>query len=117
MNIKLIKTEKDYERSLKRVEVLWGANVGSKGGDELDILITLIEKYESEYYNIETPDPIDAIKFRMEQLGMEQRDLAKIVGANRASEILSGKRPLSLNMIRVLRDELNIPADSLVGSY
>jgi HTH-type transcriptional regulator/antitoxin HigA len=116
MNIKLIKTKKDYEKSLKRVESLWGARLGSRDGDELDILITLIERYESEHYNIEAPDPIEAIKFRMEQLGMEQKDLAKIVGANRASEILSGKRPLSINIIRILRDELNIPADSLVGS-
>ncbi|MDD4531334.1 MAG: transcriptional regulator [Candidatus Pacebacteria bacterium] len=116
MDIKPIKNEKDYETALKRVDELWGSKFGSKNGDELDILITLIEKYETEHYPIEAPDPVEAIKFRMEQLGMEQKDLAKIVGANRASEVLGGKRPLSINMIRTLRDELGISADCLVGS-
>jgi HTH-type transcriptional regulator/antitoxin HigA len=115
MNIKLIKTEKDYEKALKRANALWDARANSKEEDELDILVTLIEKYETEYHPIKAPDPVEAIKFRMEQMGMKQKDLAKIVGANRASEVLSGKRPLSINMIRVLRDELNISADFLVG--
>ncbi|MFA5169322.1 MAG: helix-turn-helix domain-containing protein [Candidatus Paceibacterota bacterium] len=116
MNIKPIKTEKDYERALKRVDAIWDAKANSKEEDELDILVTLIEKYETEHYPIEAPDPIEAIKFRMEQMGMEQKDLALLIGPNRASEILSGKRPLSLNIIRILRDELDIPVDSLVGS-
>ncbi|MFZ3055108.1 MAG: transcriptional regulator [Minisyncoccales bacterium] len=116
MNIKIIKTEKDYEKALKRADEIWDAKPNSKEEDELDILVTLIEKYETEYYPIKAPDPIEAIKFRMEQMGMEQKDLAEIIGANRASEVLSGKRPLSLNMIRILRDELNIPTDSLVGN-
>ena len=116
MEINPIKTEKDYKRSLKRIEEIWDAKPNSKNGDDLDILITLIERYETEHYPIEAPDPVEAIKFRMEQLGMEQKDLAKIVGANRASEVLGGKRPLSINMIRTLRDELGISADCLVGS-
>lgn len=115
MNIKAIKTEKDYEKALKRIEKLWGSKFGSKNGDELDILVTLVEKYEMEHYPIEAPDPIEAIKFRMEQMGMEQKDLALLIGPNRASEVLSGKRPLSLNIIKILRNELNIPADSLLG--
>ncbi|MFA6376957.1 MAG: transcriptional regulator [Candidatus Paceibacterota bacterium] len=116
MNIKLIKNKKDYKEALKRVEELWDAKFGSKEGDELDVLATLIEKYETHQYEIAAPDPIEAIKFRMEQLGMEQKDLAKIIGANRATEIFNKKRSLSLNMIRILRAELNIPADSLIGS-
>jgi len=116
MNIKPIKTEKDYERALKRIEEIWDAKPNSKDEDELDILVTLVEKYETEHYPIGIPDPVEVIKFRMDQMGMEQKDLAKLIGTNRASEVLSGKRPLSINMIRILRDELGIPADSLVGS-
>jgi len=116
MNIKVIKNKKEYGKALKRMEELWDAKPKSKDGEELDVLATLIEKYETEQYNIEFPDPIEAIKFRMEQLGIEQNDLAKIIGANRVSEILNKKRPLSINMIRVLREELSIPADSLLGN-
>ena len=116
MNIQLIKNKKDYAENLKRVEELWEAKPGSKEGDELDILTTLIEKYENEFCAIEFPDPIEAIKFRMEQLGIEQKDLAKIIGANRTSEILNEKRPLSIGMIKILRKELKIPADSLIGN-
>lgn len=115
MNIKLIKTKKDYREALKRAEILWEASLGSKEGDELDVLATLIEKYENEHYAIDAPDPVEALKFRMEQLGMEQKDLAKIIGANRASEMLCKKRPLSLNIIRILHKKLNIPAESLIG--
>jgi HTH-type transcriptional regulator/antitoxin HigA len=116
MNIKPIKNKKDHNEALMRVEELWDAKVGSKEGDELDVLTTLIEKYETGQYEIVAPDPIEAIKFRMEQLGMGQKDLAKIIGANRASEMLGKKRSLSLGVIRILRDKLNIPADSLIGS-
>jgi HTH-type transcriptional regulator/antitoxin HigA len=116
MNIKLIKNKRDYREALKRVEELWDAKPNSKEGDELDILATLIEKYENVYYAIATPDPVEAVRFRMEQLGLEQKDLAKIIGANRASEMFHKKRSLSLNIIRILRAKLNIPADSLIGS-
>jgi HTH-type transcriptional regulator/antitoxin HigA len=116
MNIKLIKTKKDYEQALKRVESLWDAKPNSREGDELDVLATLIEKYENDNFPIEFPDPVEAIKFRMEQLGIENKDLAKIIGANRTSEVLNEKRPLSIKMIRVLRKELKIPADSLIGN-
>jgi HTH-type transcriptional regulator/antitoxin HigA len=116
MNITLIKNKKDYEKTLKMVEKLWNAKLNTKEGDELDVLTTLIEKYENEQFPIEFPNPIEAIEFRMDQLGIEQKDLAKIIGANRISEILNKKRPLSINMIRILRKELKIPADSLIGN-
>jgi HTH-type transcriptional regulator/antitoxin HigA len=115
MNIKLIKNNSDYRATLKRVEELWGAKSNSKEGDELDVLATLIEKYENCHYKIVSPDPIEAIKFRMEQIGMERSDLAKMNGANRVSEMFNKKRSLSLNIIRILHTKLNIPADSLIG--
>jgi len=116
MNIKIIKTKKDYEEALKRVDDLWNAKIGSKEANELELLTILIEKYEEDRFNIEAPDPVEAIKFRMEQLGMERKDLAKIIGANRVSEVLNKKRMLSIKMIRTLNKELNIPADSLIGN-
>lgn len=116
MKIQLIKNKKDYEKVLKTVEALWEAKPNSKKSDELDVLITLIEKYENDNFPIDFPDPIEAIKFRMEQLGIKQKDLAKIIGANRVSEILNQKRPLSINMIKILRKELKIPADCLIGN-
>ena len=116
MNIKLIKNQKDYQIAMKRVEALWQAKANTPAGDELEILVTLIEKYETERYPIMPPDPIEAIKWRMEQLGLKQADLAKIIGANRISEVLNKKRTLSLDMIRALHLNLGIPADSLIGS-
>jgi len=115
MKIKLIKTQKDHQLALKRVEALWQAMPDTPAGDELEVLVTLIEKYETERYPIMAPDPIEAIKFRMEQLGLKQKDVAKIIGANRISEVLNKKRTLSLDMIRALHLNLGIPADSLIG--
>ena len=115
MNIKPIKNEKDYDMALARIDGLWESKPGTAASDELDILITLIEKYEADNYEILPPDPIEAIKFRMEQMGLEQKDIAKIIGANRISEILSKKRKLSLNMIRNLHTNLNIPTESLIN--
>ncbi len=118
MNIKPIRTEKDYQKSLKRLEVIFDARPGSKEGDELEILGVLIEKYEDEHYSIEAPDPIEAIKFRMEQMGYKQKDLAKIIGyKGRVSEILNRKRKLSLEMIRSLHEKLDISLESLVQAY
>ena len=114
MNIKPIKTKKDYKNALKRVEKLWDSKLKLKESDELDILVTLIEHYEEKNYKILPPDPIEAIKFRMSQTGLKQKDLAKIIGANRASEILKRKRNLTLNMIRLLHTNLGIPVDSLI---
>lgn len=118
MNLRLLKTKKDYEQALERLEVIFDAKKGSKEGDELEILGILIEQYENEHFPIDLPDPIEAIKFRMDQLGYTQTDLAKVVGLkSRASEILSRKRKLSLEMIRQLHEKLNIPTDVLIQAY
>ncbi|MEZ4772326.1 MAG: helix-turn-helix domain-containing protein [Bacteroidia bacterium] len=118
MNIKLIKTEADYENALARLEEIFDTPKGSPEGDELEILGMLIEKYEDEHYPIGTVDPIEAIKFRMEQMGMKQKDLAEIIGyKSRVSEILSKKRKLTLEMIRKLHSSLKIPTEILVQDY
>lgn len=118
MDIKVIKTEDDYHQALKRLEKIFHAPVDSKEGDEAEILSILIEKYEDEHYPIEAPDPIEAIKFRMEQMGMNKRELADIIGyKSRVSEIFSRKRKLTLKMIRNLHDKLKIPYESLITDY
>lgn len=118
MQIKMIKTEKDYQEALKRLEVIFDAQVDSTEGDEAEILTILIEKYEDQHYPIGTPDPIEAIKFRMEQLDMKKSDLAEIIGyRSRVSEILSKKRKLTLQMIRKLHDKLKIPYETLIADY
>lgn len=118
MNIKPIKTEKDYQQALKRLEKIFDAKLNSKEGDELEILSMLIEKYENKKYPIAAPDPIEAIKFRMEQMDYDKKDLEKIIGSkSRVSEILNKKRKLSLEMIRKLHLALNIPTEVLVQAY
>ena len=118
MNIHPIRTEEDYQKALDRLEVIFDAEPDTPEGDELEVLSILIEKYEDEYFPIEMPDPIEAIKFRMEQLGMKQKDLAKYVGfKSRVSEIFSKKRKLSLNMIRNLSESLKIPTEVLIQKY
>jgi HTH-type transcriptional regulator/antitoxin HigA len=118
MEIKVIKTEEDYNSSLKRLEEVFDAPVNSPEGDEAELLTVLIEKYEEEHYPIEAPDPIEAIRFRMEQMNMKKKDLAEVLGyKSRVSEILSRKRKLSLKMIRQLHKKLRIPYDSLLTEY
>lgn len=118
MKLKPIKTENDYNQALERLEIIFDANPGTEEGDELEILGILIEKYESEHFPIELPDPIEAIKFRMEQLNYSQNDLAEVIGLkSRASEILSKKRKLSLEMIRKLTEKLHIPSEVLIQAY
>lgn len=118
MTIKPIKTEKDYNDALDRLESIFDSKKGSAQGDELEILSILIEKYEDEHFPIGFPDPIEAIKYRMEQMGYTQSDLAKVVGLkSRASEILNRKRKLTLEMIRLLHDNLKIPTEVLVQAY
>ena len=118
MTIRPVKTKKDYDQALKRLERIFDAKKGSNEGDELEILSILIDKYEEDNFPIELPDPIEAIKFRMEQLGYNQVDLANVVGLkSRASEILNKKRKLSLEMIRQLHDKLKIPTDVLIQAY
>jgi HTH-type transcriptional regulator/antitoxin HigA len=116
MNIKVIKTEEDYNQALKRLEVIFDAPVDSKDGDEAELLSILIEKYEDEHYPIEAPDPIEAIKFRMEQMDMNNQDLADVIGyKSRVSEIFNHKRKLTLKMIRNLHKKLKIPYESLIA--
>ena len=118
MEIKPIKTENDYNQALERLEVIFDAKKGSSEGDELEVLGILIDQYENEHFPVGMPDPIEAIKFRMEQMGYNQNDLANIVGLkSRASEILNRKRKLSLEMIRQLHEQLNIPTDVLIQAY
>lgn len=118
MDIKAIKTETDYNQALKRLEKIFHAPASSEEGDEAEILSILIEKYEDEHYPIDAPDPIEAIKFRMEQMGMENKDLAEIIGyKSRVSEIFSRKRKLNLKMIRKLHEKLKIPYESLITDY
>jgi len=118
MDIKAIKTEGDYNQSLKRLEAIFHAQVDTKEGDEAEVLSILIEKYEDEHYPIEAPDPIEAIKFRMEQMEMSKKDLAQILGyKSRVSEIFSRRRKLTLKMIRNLHDKLKIPYESLLTDY
>jgi HTH-type transcriptional regulator/antitoxin HigA len=118
MNIKPIKTKKDYEQALERLEIIFDAKKGTQKGDELEILGMLIDNYEKEKFPIGFPDPVEAIKFRMEQLGYNQTDLANVVGLkSRASEILNRKRKLSLEMIRQIHDRLNIPTEVLIQAY
>jgi len=118
MEIKPIKTDKDYNQALERLETIFDAKKGSPEGDELEVLGILVDQYENQHFPIGLPDPIEAIKFRMEQMGYNQTDLANIVGLkSRASEILNKKRKLSLEMIRQLHDRLNIPTDVLIQTY
>ena len=118
MNIRPIKTKKDYDKALKRIEELWGAKENTAAGDEFEILFTLVEVYENKHYPIPPPHPIEAIKFRLEQMGIDEKELTIILGGrSRKSEILSGRRKLSLNMIRELHDKLKIPAETLIAAY
>lgn len=113
---RLIKTEEDYNNALSRIEELFDADINTPEGDELELLITLVELYEKEMFPIEAPDPISAIKFRMEQMDLNNNDLIPFIGnKSKVSEVLSGKRALSLNMIRKLHDGLGIPAEVLIS--
>lgn len=115
MDIKPIRGETDYERALRRVEELWESPEGSAESDELDILTTLVEAYERDHYPIDLPDPIEAIKFRLEQKGKDSRALIGVIGQRtRVYEVMRGKRSLSLNMIRNLHAKLDIPAEVLI---
>jgi|SRR5579872_1829134 len=117
MEIKPIRNERDHERTLRRVEALWGAREGSKEHDELDVLATLIDAFERDHFPIDLPDPIEAIKFRLEQQGADTSDLVGVIGGRtRVYEVLRGKRALSLNMIRNLHAKFGIPADVLIQS-
>lgn len=113
--IKPIKTEADYNRTLARIEALMGAEPGSNDADELEVLVALVEKHEAVHYPILPPSPVEAIKYRMEQLDLKPRDLVPFIGSkSKVSEVLAGKRSLSLGMVRALHKALNIPAEILI---
>lgn len=118
MHIRPIKTEQDYEKALERLELIFDAPVNTIEGDEAEVLGLLIENYENEYYPIEAPDPIEAIKIRMEEMNFKQKDLIGIIGGkSRVSEILNKKKRLTVDMIRELEKVLHISASVLVGKY
>jgi HTH-type transcriptional regulator/antitoxin HigA len=118
MNIRPIKTEEDYNNTLNQIESLMDAKPNSVEMDELEVLTTLVEAYEAQHHVIDAPDPIEAIKFRMEQEGLKQKDLVSIVGSkSRVSEILNKKRKLTIEMIRNLHKQLHIPVESLFLDY
>lgn len=116
--IKLIKTEEDYKAALKLADELFDAKPDTPEGDKLELIVTLIEIYEKEHFPIDNPSPLEAIKFRMDQMGLLPKDLVPFIGSkSKVSEILSGKRTLSLNMIRQLASGLNIPVEVLIQPY
>ena len=118
MDLKPIKNEKDYRNALERLEIIFDAPIDTKEGDEAEILSLMIENYENEHYPIEAPDPIEAIKIRMEELNLRQKDLVGIIGGkSRVSEILNRKKKLTVEMIRELERMLQISASVLVNNY
>ncbi len=118
MNIKPIRTEEDYNNALERLELIFDAPIHSKEGDEAEILSLLIENYENMHYPIDAPDPIDAIKIRMEEMNLKQKDLVGVIGGkSRVSEVLNKKKKLTVEMIRELERVLHISASVLVSNY
>ena len=113
--LKPIRIEADYDAAMAQIEGLWGAKSGTPNGDRLDVLATLVEAYEAKQYPMDPPDPIEAIRFRMEQQGLTRKDLEPMIGTrNRIAEVLNRKRSLSIEMIRRLHDGLGISADILI---
>ena len=118
MDIRPIRTSRDHAEALRKIERLWGARRGSRDADDLEVLVTLVDAYEATRHPIAPPDPIDAILFRLEQMGLARGDLVEIMGTRaRVSEVLNRRRPLTIAMIAKLRDKLGISADVLIGSH
>lgn len=116
MNIRPIHNENDYEAALARIDALMDAKMGTPEGDELEILSTLVESYEARSYKMPPCDPVEAIRFRMEQMGLERKDLEEAIGsASRVSEVFNHKRPLTIRMIKNLYTEFSVPLESLLG--
>jgi HTH-type transcriptional regulator/antitoxin HigA len=116
MDIRPIRNDRDHVKALRQLEKLWGARAGTPEADTLEVLVTLVDAYEAKHHPIDPPDPIDAIEFRMEQMGIGRADLEPIIGTRaRVSEVLNRRRRLTITMIRKLRDKLGIPADVLIG--
>ena len=117
MVLRPIKTEKDHSRALKEIEELWGAKEGTPEGDRLDVLATLVEAYERAHHFMDTPDPLDAIRFRLEQMNSDLSSLVGVIGSRtRVYEVMRGDRPLSLLMIRKLNAQFRIPAEVLIAT-
>jgi HTH-type transcriptional regulator/antitoxin HigA len=118
MILKILKTAEEYEAALNRLEAIFDSKKGDDSADELELLSLLIENYENQHFVVHLPDPIEAIKFRMDQLGYKQKDLAKALGQkSRVSEVLNKKRKLSIEMIRKLHETLGIPSEVLIRDY
>jgi len=118
MDIHPIRTSRDHTEALRKIERLWGARPGTRAADDLEVLVTLVDAYEATRHPIAPPDPIDAILFRLEQMGLARGDLVEIMGTRaRVSEVLNRRRPLTIAMIAKLRDKLGISADVLIGSH
>ena len=118
MEIHTIKTEEDYEKALSVIDMLLSARSGSEEAERLELISILVEDYENKHYKIDTPDPIEAVKQRAEQLGLTRKDLEKSIGSRgRVSEVLNGQRALTLAMIRKLNKNLNIPAEVLIQDF
>jgi HTH-type transcriptional regulator/antitoxin HigA len=116
MDIKPVRTEEDYNSALARIEEIWDAKPGTPESDELDVLAVLVEAYEDEHHPIDPPDPIEAIRFRMDQMGLTRKDLEPLIGSRgRVAEVLNKKRGLSIEMIRNLTESLGIPAEVLIA--
>lgn len=114
-DLKPIRSETDYDKALTEIENLWGAKAGTPEGDRLDILATLIDAYEAKTYPMDPPDPVEAIRFRMEQQGLTRKDLEPMIGPrNRVADVLNRKRNLSIDMIRQLHSRLGISAEVLI---
>ena len=116
MDVQPIRNDRDHARTVRQIEKLWGAKKGSPAARKLEVLVTLVDVYEAKHHVIDPPDPIEAIRFRMEQEGLSRADLETLIGSRaRVSEILNRQRPLTVAMIRRLRDALGISADVLIG--
>ena len=117
-NLKVIKTQAEYDAAIQRLEIIFDAKYNALEGAELELLSLVIDNYEKEHFPIDLPDPIETIKYRMEQLGYKQKDLADIIGLkSRVSEVLNKKRKLTLDMVRKIHRSLNIPTDVLLKEY
>jgi HTH-type transcriptional regulator/antitoxin HigA len=115
MEIKPIRSNADHERALREIQRLWGAKEGTAEGDKLDVLVTLVDAYENEHFPMDPPDPIEAIRFRLEQQGLDPSALVGVIGGrSRVYEVMKGKRALSLEMIRRLHERFGIPAEVLI---
>jgi HTH-type transcriptional regulator / antitoxin HigA len=117
MYIRPIRTDGDHAEALAEIERLWGADPGSAEGDKLDVLATLVERYEEDRWPISPSDPVEMLEFALSDMGRSQAELGRLIGRSRASEVLSRKRPLTLPMMRILHETWHLPAEVLIQPY